>query len=199
MTGLSAQATYTAQDYLEWERQQSSRHEYVNGDIHAMTGASRQHNLICGNVLATLHQQLRGKPCEVYANDLRVKVNATGMYTYPDVVVACADLVFEDQHVDTLLNPLVLIEVLSNSTENYDRGAKFLHYRNLASLRDYLLISQYDIRIEHYARQAEHCWLLTEYQCADDCITLAAVDCVLKVRDVYERIVDFTGTNCCAQ
>jgi Uma2 family endonuclease len=195
MTELKSNTTCTASDYLDWERQQPLRHEYINGDIYAMTGASRQHNLICGNLLATLHQQLRGKPCEVYASDLRVKVNETGMYTYPDVVVACADLIFEDQQVDTLINPLVLIEVLSPSTEHYDRGAKFLHYRQLSSLRDYLLVSQHDIRIEHYTRQAAQCWLLTEYQRGDEVIALAAIGCVIMVRDVYERIYNFTGTN----
>ncbi|PQJ95326.1 Uma2 family endonuclease [Chromatium okenii] len=190
MTILHSQTTLTAQEYLDWERQQEMRHEFINGEIYAMTGASRSHNLICSNLVAALHSQLRGKSCEVYVNDMRVKVSITGMYTYPDVVIACDKPAFEDQQIDTLLNPLLIIEVLSHSAEGYDRGAKFLHYRNLPSLQDYLLVSKHEIRIEHYTRQVDHCWLLTEYQQSDERIAFDALGCSVLVQDVYERVME---------
>ncbi len=184
------QPRITPQEYLAWERLQETRHEYVNGEIHAMTGASRRHNLVNGNIFAALHSRMRGKPCEVYSNDMRVKVNATGMYTYPDIVVACGQPQFEDQSVDTLLNPLLIVEVLSESTEGYDRGAKFLHYRKLSSLREYVLVAQTECRVEHYLRQDENHWLLTEYQALDETLNLVALDCALPLRELYERVVD---------
>jgi Uma2 family endonuclease len=183
------QSFLTAQDYLAWERQQETRHESLNGQIFAMTGASRAHNVLCLNLAASLHQQFRGKPCEVYANDMRVKVSETGMYTYPDLVVACGEPRFEDQAVDTLLNPVLIIEILSDSTERYDRGAKFSHYRSLPSLQEYLLVSQTECRIEHYVRQPGNHWLLTEYQDLHDCIDLNSLGSQLTLSEVYERIL----------
>jgi Uma2 family endonuclease len=185
---LQPKPTFTGQEYLDWERQQDTRHEYFDGEIFAMTGASRKHNLVCVNIAASLHAQLRGKPCEVYTNDMRVKVSETGMYTYPDIVAACENPAFEDAAVDTLLNPVLIIEVLSDSTEPYDRGAKFLHYRTLASLQDYLLVAQDVYRVEHYVRQADNRWLLTEYQDPDDSIHLESVACRLVLREMYERV-----------
>lgn len=179
----------TPQEYLAWERQQATRHEFFDGEIFAMTGASREHNLVCGNAFATLHAQLRGKPCELYNNDMRVKVSETGMYTYPDIAAACADPQFEDADVDTLINPALIIEVLSDSTEQYDRGAKFQHYRTLPSLQDYLLIAQTECQVEHYVREASSRWLMTEYRSLDDRIKLASIDCDLLLRDLYERVL----------
>src|SRR5919198_4874617 len=119
---------YTPEEYLALERAARHKSEYVNGRIYALAGASRAHNLIVVNVSAELRAQLRGRPCETYASDMRVKVSQTGLYTYPDVVVVCGEPRFEDAQVDTLLNPTVIIEVLSESTESYDRGEKFAHY-----------------------------------------------------------------------
>lgn len=184
----NAQPRLTPQDYLAWERRQEGRHEYVNGEIHAMTGASRKHNLICANLLASLHGQLRGRPCEVYANDMRVKVDATGLYTYPDLVVACDRPEFEDAEVDTLVNPVLIVEVLSGSKENYDRGAKFAHYRALPSLLEYLLVAQNEYWVEHYARQPGERWLLSDYRGLEAFLTLASIDCRIALRDLYERL-----------
>jgi Uma2 family endonuclease len=178
----------TAQDYLVWERQQETRHEYLEGQVFAMTGASRAHNMLCANILASLHGQLRGKPCEIYVNDMRVKVSETGMYTYPDLVAACGEPRFEDQAVDTLLNPVLIIEVLSDSTERYDRGAKFTGYRSVVTLKEYLLVSQNESRVEHYVRQPGNHWLLTEYQEMQDRIDLNSLDSYLSLAEVYERI-----------
>jgi Uma2 family endonuclease len=178
----------TAQDYLVWERQQETRHEYLEGQVFAMTGASRAHNMLCANILASLHGQVRDKPYEIYVNDMRVKVSETGMYTYPDLVAACGEPRFEDQAVDTLLNPVLIIEVLSDSTERYDRGAKFTHYRSVNSLKEYLLVSQNECRVEHYVRQPGNHWLLTEYQEMQDRIDLNSLDSYLLLAEIYERI-----------
>ncbi|CAK0771343.1 putative restriction endonuclease domain-containing protein [Gammaproteobacteria bacterium] len=178
---------FTPQAYLTWERQQDTRHEFVNGEIYAMTGASRPHNIVNGNTFAALHAQMRGRPCEVYSNDMRVKVSETGMYTYPDIVAACGEPLFEDAEVDTLLNPVLIIEILSESTERYDRGAKFLHYRTLPSLQDYVLVAQSECRVEHYARQAGNRWLLMEYQDLGETLSLTSVSCDLPLSGIYER------------
>ncbi|NEV61240.1 Uma2 family endonuclease [Thiorhodococcus minor] len=187
---MSAQALprLTPPEYLQWERRQETRHEYVGGEIFAMTGASRAHNLICGNTFAALHGQLRRRACEVYSADMRVKVTETGLYTYPDIAALCEPPQFEDAEVDTLLNPSLIIEVLSDSTERYDRGANFAHYRNLASLSHYLLVSQSEYRVEHYVRQAGRHWLLTEYLDPEERIALTRIDCSLRLTDIYERV-----------
>lgn len=185
---VQPQPQLSPQDYLAWEREQETRHEFLDGEIFAMTGASRKHNLVCVNIVASLHAQLRGTPCEVYGNDMRVKVSETGMYTYPDIVAACTEPAFEDAELDTLLNPLLIVEILSDSTERYDRGAKFLHYRTLASLQDYLLVAQDVRRVEHYVRQDGNRWLLSEYLDPEAAIPLASIDCTLLVGDVYERV-----------
>ena len=134
-------ARFTPEEYLALERQAEYRSEFFHGEIFAMAGASREHNLIAGNVSRELGNQLKGRPCETYQSDMRVKVSDTGLYTYPDVVVACGELAFEDDEVDTLLNPTLLIEVLSESTESYDRGKKFGYYRTIQSLAEYLLVA----------------------------------------------------------
>ena len=178
----------TPAEYLAWERQQETRHEYVNGEVFAMTGASREHNLLCMNLGAALHAQLRGKPCEVYANDMRVKVEETGIYTYPDIVAVCGEPRFEDDCVDTLLNPVLIVEVLSESTERYDRGAKFAHYRGRASFQEYLLVAQTELRVERYRRQDGGRWLFVEYRDPEDQVELESLGCRLRLADIYERV-----------
>jgi Uma2 family endonuclease len=132
----------TPNEYLILERQAPYKSEYRDGQIVAMSGASRQHNIITANVVAELHAQLKQRSCTVLPSDMRVKVTSTGLYTYPDVVVVCGEALFDDNQQDTLLNPTLIVEVLSKSTEAYDRGDKFKHYRHLPSLAEYLLISQ---------------------------------------------------------
>src|SRR5437588_2936831 len=153
-----------------------------------MSGASEGHNLIAGNLFGELRQQLRGGPCRAYVSDMRVKVRANGLYTYPDVVVVCGEPKFEDKEVDTLVNPTMLIEVLSPSTERYDRIAKTSYYRTIDSLAEYLLVAQDEIRLEQYARQADGQWLLSEYLTLDAIVSLPPISCTLKLSDVYERI-----------
>jgi Uma2 family endonuclease len=181
------QTRLTPEQYLALERQAQYRSEYINGSLFAMAGASRRHNLIAGNIFGELRAQLRGRPCEAYINDMRVKVGVTGLYTYPDVVALCGQPNFEDTQLDTLLNPSVIVEVLSDSIEAYDRGEKFAHYRRLESLRDYLLIAQNQVRVEHYIRQGDH-WLLSEASVLDGAIHLSSINCEVVLRDIYERV-----------
>jgi len=175
-------------EYLRLERQAEYKSEYLNGEIFAMSGASRKHNLLTVNISASLNQQLRGKPCEVYASEMRVKVRATGLYTYPDVVVVCGEPQLEDEYLDTLLNPTVLVEVLSRSTERYDRIAKTSYYRTLDSLKEHLLVSQDEVRVEQYAKQADGTWLLIEHRSLDSNVELQSIGCSLALRDVYDKV-----------
>jgi Uma2 family endonuclease len=191
VAAVATKVWHTPEQYLALERKAEVKSEYINGWIYAMAGASREHNLISANILAELHVQLRSRPCETYSSDMRVKVSATRLYTYPDVVVVCGEPRFEDEHVDTLLNPTVLIEVLSPSTEAYDRGDKFAHYRRLESLQEYVLIAQERMRVEHYARQGEQ-WLLTEFSQPDEQLPLASIGCEIPLREIYAR-VEFPG------
>ncbi|MCG9129442.1 Uma2 family endonuclease, partial [Candidatus Poribacteria bacterium] len=142
MATATAKILYTPEEYLIKERSADFKSEYRDGDIVAMPGASRQHNLITVNISSGLHIQLIDRSCEVYTNDMRVKVSDTGLYTYPDVVVVCEEPNFEDNNFDTLLNPTVIVEVLSPSTETYDRNEKFTSYQTLESLQEYILVSQ---------------------------------------------------------
>jgi len=176
------------QEYLRLERQSEYKSEYVNGQIFAMTGASRKHNLITTNISRELSQQLKGRPCEVYAVDMRVKVRATGLYTYPDVAVACGEPEFEDDFIDTLLNPTLLVEVLSPSTERYDRIAKSSYYRTMESLAEHLLVAQDEIRVEQYVKQPGGEWLLFEFLALDSTVQLPSIGCSLQLSEVYDRI-----------
>ena len=176
------------EEYLALERKAEIRSEYLDGDMVAMSGGSREHNLIVTNIVRELSTQLRGRPCEVYPSNMRVKVSSTGLYTYPDVVVVCGEPQFEDAIIDTLLNPTVIVEVLSDSTESYDRGAKFGHYRKVASLIEYLLVSQHESRIEQYVRQPEGPWLRSQAAGAKGQIELPSINCTLALSEIYERV-----------
>lgn len=180
--------TYTPQEYLAIERGGQQKNEYFNGEIFAMGGASERHNLIVVNVIASLHGQIRNKPCKVYSSDMRVKISQTGLYTYPDIVALCGETKFDDEQQDTLLNPQIIIEVLSKSTEGYDRGEKFAHYRKIASLMEYVLISQDKNHIEHYMRQPDNQWLMSEISEPQERCELPSLQCTLLIRDVYDKI-----------
>jgi len=176
------------EEYLRRERQAEYKSEYLNGEIFAMGGASEVHNLIAGNIFGELRQQLKERSCRVYISDMRVKVHSVGLYTYPDVVIVCGEPEFEDNEFDTLLNPTVLIEVLSKSTERYDRIAKTSYYRTIDSLAAHLLVAQDEIRLEQYSRQPDGQWLFSEYLTLDAVVDLASIECTLKLSDVYDRI-----------
>ncbi len=182
-----AQPTLTSEQYLAAERKAAYKSEFVNGHVYAMAGASRAHNQITFNIARELGAQLRGRPCTAYVSDLRVKVTATGLYTYPDVVALCGEGLFEDSALDTLLNPQLIVEVLSESTEAYDRGEKFAHYRRLPTLSDYVLIAQNKVRVEHYVRQGRQ-WILAEADGWDDTIELTSIGCRLALCDLYDKV-----------
>jgi Uma2 family endonuclease len=175
------------EEYLALERKAPFRSEYANGEVFAHAGASRTHNLIVANALACLHAQLAERACEVYSNDMRVGVAAEGPYLYPDVVVVCGGPVFSDEHSDTLLNPTLIIEVLSESTEAYDRGGKFAHYRLLASLQEYLLVSQTEPRVERFARQPDEKWLLSEVRGLEGALQLDSIGCGFPMQAIYAK------------
>jgi Uma2 family endonuclease len=177
----------TPGEYLELERKSEIRSEYIAGHISAMSGASEQHNIIAGNLFGLLWTQMRGRGCRVYMNDMRVKINPTGMYTYPDIAAVCGEPRLEDAHFDTLLNPQVIMEVLSESTEAYDRGEKFAHYRRLDTLREYVLVAQDKVRIEHYVREGEQ-WILSEISDPGSTLHLASVDCHVELAAIYEKV-----------
>lgn len=184
---LASQLSTT--DYLNGERQAPEKHEYIQSQIYAMAGASREHNQLVFNLAGLLHAQLRSKPCSAFVADMRVRTRPNEAYFYPDLAVVCGELQFEDAHSDTLLNPSVIIEVLSPSTEAYDRGAKFAHYRRLGSLQEYLLVAQDRLSIECYVRTPKGQWLLSEANEEEDEIILQRINCLLKVRDVYEKVL----------
>ncbi|WP_262965776.1 Uma2 family endonuclease [Methylobacter psychrophilus] len=185
---------YSTEQYLALERSASSKSEFHDGEIYAMTGANRNHNLVSGNICGELSLQLKKRPCEVYINDMRIKAVQARSYYYPDIVVVCGTPQFEDAFVDTLLNPTVLIEVLSPSTEAYDRGGKFAHYRKIASLQEYLLVTQDQASIERYVRQGE-VWILTEALGLNASMPLESIDCILSLREVYDKVLDDEDNN----
>jgi Uma2 family endonuclease len=178
----------TPEQYMALEREADVKSEYISGEMYSTAGASYEHNLITANLIRELGNQLRSGPCRSVANGLRVRVDATGMYTYPDVVVVCGEPQFTDDHLDTLLNPTVIIEVLSPSTEAYDRGEKFAHYRRLGSLAEYVLVTQTRQRIERFRRQADEQWLFSETSETNGVVRLASVDCSLALSEVYAGV-----------
>jgi Uma2 family endonuclease len=181
-----AQPVYTAEEYLRLERLADHKSEFVNGRIYAMGGASHAHNLIVFNLAREIGARLRGRPCEAYVGDMRVKVHQTGLYTYPDLAALCEPPRFEDRAVDTLLNPSVIVEVLSDSTEKYDRGETFAHYRRLESLREYVLVSQDRRRVEKFVRGGDG-WVLTEVS-GDGVLTIETLGCTIPLDDLYDRV-----------
>lgn len=179
----------TPEEYLYRERKAEFRSEYFRGEMFAMAGASANHNLIVGNCIQTLGQQLKKKTCRVYPSDLKLRIEATGLYTYPDLSVVCGDPQLESDAGDVLLNPDVLVEVLSDSTEAYDRGKKFEHYRTIPSLMHYVLIAQDRHSIDCFTRSPDGEWRLASCQGSDGKVELASIDSQLAATEVYDKVV----------
>lgn len=179
----------TPEEYLVIERQADIKSEYLDGEMFAMSGASRWHNLVTTNLSRELSTQLKRRACEVYSSDQRVHIPATGLYTYPDVVVVCGEPRFEDGLLDTLLNPKLIIEVLSPTTEDYNRGKKFEHYQSVDSLAEYLLVDPARPRVEHYLRQDGNQWLLTVLEGLDSTVPLPSIQCELPLAEIYDKVV----------
>ena len=182
------QTFLTPEQYLEIERKAEFRSEYYQGETFAMAGAKEAHNPIVGNVHAELRQQLRSRPCRAYMSDMRVRVSATGLYTYADVTVVCGEPQFLDERRDTLLNPNLIVEVLSPSTEAYDRGGKFEHYRSVESVGEYLLVSSERIGAELFTRLPDGSWHLIAISRMQGSLDLKSVGCRLSLVDVYEKV-----------
>jgi len=178
----------TTEQYLEIERAAEFRSEYYNGRMYAMSGASFRHVIITGNVARALGNHLHNSPCVVATNDFRVRVSPGGLYAYPDIVVVCGEPQFADNMTDTLLNPVLLIEVLSPSTEAYDRGFKSAQYRTLESLQEYALVSQSEPRMEVFRRQPGGQWLFSEYVGWDGVCVFQSVDASVALSQVYEKV-----------
>lgn len=182
------QRKWTFAEYLAYDRESETRYEFYDGEIFAMSGATRKHNLVNGNVYAALRPQVSSRGCEIYASDMRVRIPATDLSTYPDVVVVCGEPRFEDETEDTLLNPTLIVEVLSPSTEDYDHGKKFAHYRTLPSLQLYVMAAQDEVRVELFERQKDDRWILSESRDVDAALDLSAVGATLALREVYDRV-----------
>jgi len=177
------------QEYLALERQAEGRHEYLDGEMFAMSGASRRHNRIVLNVGKGLDSALEERGCDVFVSDMRVLTPDNKFFTYPDVVAVCGEPKFADAEVDTLLNPEVIVEVLSPSTEEYDRGTKFAHYCSISSLEEYVLVAQNRVRVEHYLRQTNNDWLkLVELDDLGQTLELRSVRCNLALAAIYKRV-----------
>ncbi len=179
----------TPDEYLEFEKKSEIKHEYFNGEIFAMTGARPNHNRIQRNVAGILWGQMAGKPCEFFLSDQRVKIEALEKYTYPDVSIACDNIQFEDDPLGSLTNPIVIIEILSNTTEAYDRGMKFAHYRLIDTLQEYVLISQDHCQTERYLRNRDDStWILSVCNDMAQKLTIESIQCELPLADVYQRV-----------
>lgn len=188
MTALPKPKTYySPEEYLALERAAEFRREYFNGQIFAMAGESLNHGRIKADVVMVLGNQLRGKSCETFTSDTKVRTPGINMFGYPDVVVVCGEPIHHDQFQDVILNPKVIIEVLSPSTELYDRGEKFASYRQLESLTDYLLISQDKPLIEHYVRHGKF-WMLSEESDLGNSLSIESIECILPLKEVYARV-----------
>ena len=176
-------------EWLEGERASlEGRSEYVAGEVFAMTGASVEHNAIVGNILGQLWTQMKGRPCHVYANDLKVRIRSADAGKYSYLIALCGEHEFQDGRRDVLLNPSLICEVLSDSTEAYDRGNKFAIYRQIPSLREYLLVSQRRVLVELYSRGDDGRWTLSDYTALTDSVPLASVGCTLALAEVYDKV-----------
>lgn len=176
------------EDYLAMEEVSETRNELIDGVVVAMSGNSYPHVLIVGNLILELNGRLRGKPCRMSSNELRVKVELTGSYFYPDLVGVCGTPLFDRQSQVTLLNPILLIEVLSPSTEAYDRGQKFLHYQQIQTLQQYALVSQEEPRVEIYSRGESSAWTYKMVSGLDAAASLASIDCSVPLADIYRDV-----------
>ena len=188
MSTLPAQTYLTPEAYLAWERKAPFKNEYIKGQIITMSGASFAHNRIVLDTAIELSNQLRGRDCEVFTGEVRVKTSLLVSYFYPDVGVVCGAPRFEDDVFDTLLNPIIVIEVLSPSTAAYDRGEKFEHYKQLESLQEYILISQNRVCVERYLRRDTR-WIRTEFRELDNVLPLTSIECEVPLRAIYRRVM----------
>jgi Uma2 family endonuclease len=188
-----SQASLTPEQYLAAERAAEFRSEYFNGHMYAMSGGSYAHAQVIAGLVGELRNALKKRPCSVVPTELRLRVSPSGLYTYPDVIVICGEPKFVDDQKDTLLNPALIVEVLSPSTEAYDRGFKAAQYRTLASIKEYVLVSQSEPRMEVFHRQNDGHWLLSEAIGLDATCRFESLDCGILLADVYDKVTFRAG------
>ncbi|MDI6794971.1 MAG: Uma2 family endonuclease [bacterium] len=179
---------YTAEEYFDMEKLSEYKSEYFYGEIFAMAGGTPNHNRITINLAGTLNAAFKDKFCEAFASDLRVQVEKGRHYTYPDVVVVCGELEFAEKRKDTIINPVIIMEVLSDSTKDYDRGTKFTVYRNIKTLQDYILIDQDIVHIEYFSKKEDGTWRLQEYFNMEEVLTLESIQVKISIKEIYNRV-----------
>jgi Uma2 family endonuclease len=177
----------TPEQYLEIERAAEFRSEYLNGEMFAMSGATARHNIVINNLGRALYPHLKGR-CQYFTTDLRLLVPSTGLYTYPDLMVICGKIEYSGDRQDIVTNPGFIAEVLSKSTADYDRGGKFVHYRSIPGLADYMIVAQDSARVEHYARQPDGSWLLREFRSLADVVTISSISAEVSLASIYEDV-----------
>jgi Uma2 family endonuclease len=188
MSAIPKPRKLTVSEYFALEERAERKSEFYDGEMFAMAGTSWEHNIITRNVVVTLHAQLQGSPCEVFFSELRVKVERTGLYTYPDALIVCGPPEFAPENRNTLINPKVVIEVLSPSTERYDRTTKFRHYKKLTSVMEYVLVAQDEPLIERYVRQEDASWGQVDFVGLDASLSLATVQAVVPMAEIYRGV-----------
>ena len=179
---------YTPQEYVALERSAQHKSEFYRGELFAMVGGSPRHNDIAGNIYHALRNLLKGRDCRPYHSDQRIRVNPAGLHTYPDVLVVCGQLELDEADVDAVTNPRIIFEVLSKSTESYDRGKKFELYRGMDSLAEYILVSQEEPHVERFVRQLDSSWRLTEAKGLAESLELTTISCRLALADIYDNV-----------
>ena len=194
MSSVPATKLISIEEYLDAEETSLEKHEYYKGEIFAMAGAAIAHNRVVRNTLIEIGNYLYDKSCEIFPSDVRIHIEANSLFTYPDLTIFCEELKLYKNRNDTALNPTIIIEVLSKSTQEYDRGTKFNLYRQISSLKEYIMISSTEFLIEKYTRQSDNMWLFTTYYNADDFFIIESIGLTVKVKDLY-RNVNFEELN----
>jgi Uma2 family endonuclease len=177
----------TPEEYLVIERKAETKSEYVDGTIYAMAGATERHNTLVANLIMSIGIQLRGRPCKVYPSDLKVRIPNSTRFFYPDVSVVCGEAVFADDHKDVILNPILLVEVLSEATAAFDRGTKFISYQQIESLKECLLVAQNEQLVEHFTRQRGDSWIYRKVTSANGVLALSSIQCEITLKEIYDK------------
>ena len=177
-------------EYLSAERAASQKYEYYNGEVFAMSGASLKHNVIFRNTYIKLGLKLQGKSCQPFGSDLRIHIPKNTLYTYPDITIICGEPETTDDTTDTISNPTVIIEILSKSKRDYDKGSKFTLYRDIPTLKDYILIDSESVRVEKYSRNVDNSWLLNEYKTEKDSLLIESIQESLSLSDIYFEVME---------
>jgi len=186
---VKIETLYTPEDYLKFERESDSRHEFLDGEIFAMAGESLSHSRVCVNLGGEVRAKLKGKSCEALSPNMKVRTSTASLFSYPDLTIVCGEPQFHDTKKDVLTNPQVIFEVLSPSTAEYDRTTKFQRYRmGNDTLTDYILVSQDKPFVEHFTKQADNNWIYRSYSALGDNLKIESIECELNLREIYDRV-----------